>query len=1556
MNNRKSKSEIKKKPESIRILALAGEYHQLLTGGRYWAAAQPEVPKDWGLLPKTAAKALKASSLVEYLGLDPESVTPASWPPESLPRLLESLDREWVRGQGQKEKLVKEAGQIEVRRKKIAKRRQAETSRLDSVEFRLDELQETYQDLEEKVLGQEAEHQPGLSRLAKKLRKNIEYLKRSGLDKSDPAVARRQSEYISLKAKLDSGRAVLSRGRSELEARAAQLERLSLQAERHRTAIEHLDDSEESFVNRLEEIKTGQVHWAERLEAVGRAREDLVRAGKLWKELQTELEAWPRAASGLKAQTREVVDFDWSKEYKAFENIETRLVDALQAGAAGTGVLKEGLLKASDLVGTGQDFEARVMALSLELDRKTADLEGMPQDPAGELRESSRQVQQLQRERAVLLSRRDKLSSGLSGSLKKWEEIELLRQKLAKRRDSLVRQGVARVRSQAVKRGAMARRVHQARQRLAELYSGLVPLVGPSARLEELLLAGALKLVESREFLEAGKKKLAGAHDRFNNVDRDFEGTFEAGLSELVRAEVQRLQGLTAGGEMAVRLPRQLESRRCALVRAEKVRRLKEAYHRRSGELTRVGGERDGFKARLDQSRQQLSSLLEEKDRLVKDLAGIRLEANDASGDKERLVGELASALDQAREGRNAIRDLKGRLKLIQGKAVGLAAAKERLSKELGTVKAENSDLSAERDGLSQELEMTQGELAGLSEERDRLAGGLETAQTRADELSRERQRLVARLKATVVQTNALVEEKTRLADDLGSTRARVTDLVRERDRLGKDLKTVREQAETFGREKQELQAGLEQTSKKAAALTGAVGRLKKDLGASREEARVLTEEKERLSGDLNAARRQVSGLTTHLEEEVYPLVKTLGLALHLGQVRIADLSRKEKAQEKDLAALTALVADLETGKKRSEATAIDLSKALVALGEENDRLERAFEQERIKLKAAIKEASERAEFLSGRLKELDAEHRVQIATHKKETADLNVKIVQLESSRREAEENSGRLGKALADLGQEFDQAKEEYQKERKRLVKLARGWADRAGALTARLEEVEARNLDALNLIQRQAREIQDERDNLAELYPLLEFFMDRLEVWVGPPAQEEPPRELPAGSEYWVLLVHLLRQENEMLKDQVVCLDDHRRSLTIENDHLARSHSAIKERLEELLPVFAYFWKAWLGAATALAESNSRELMLTRSLNAFKRDHTLKSRKIEKLTSELMRTVQDLNQTRADLKENRTVRFEVETLYNRFKELYEQSSKEAEALRAIRKRLLKATSAQRREIEGLSQDRLLLTHDKKRLETSLRFQRAEADEREEEVEHLTIRLSDQTGAAASAWAALNQLAERSQASITALQRELTAQAETIRALEDHSLERAAQTAELEKAQDRMALLFWLLTKYGGSNDEVFQTLIKQSQGKGFRDAAEITGARVQELAIGAAARVKSRRFQQMARQSVRRGLYSILLAGGLVFSLPQEPSKAVALPGSRTNAPGPVVEMVKDESRLKANLPLEPVYCEYVGRPFDISFIPVEEKEKGLRPYPGLDIPGNGPYGRGHGPRDR
>ena len=285
----------------------------------------------------------------------------------------------------------------------------------------------------------------------------------------------------------------------------------------------------------------------------------------------------------------------------------------------------------------------------------------------------------------------------------------------------------------------------------------------------------------------------------------------------------------------------------------------------------------------------------------------------------------------------------------------------------------------------------------------------------------------------------------------------------------------------------------------------------------------------------------------------------------------------------------------------------------------------------------------------------------------------------------------------------------------------------------------------------------------------------------------------------------------------------------------------------------------------------------------------------------------------------------------LQSEFKSLFEKTRSEAESLRESQAEMTGIIAGQQEGLSGLKQEVLELDRERRRTAASNAVLHRQNEILIGDVEDLTYRLADKSGQVEAAWAGLMHLAENTRAAVAKLQNGLEAQSRTIRNLEQSLDQRSSRVTELEHRQDRLGLLFWVMARHGGKG-EVLEALVRQSREPAFKDAADLAGTRLQELAVAVAAKVGSERFRNLARKALRRGLYSLLLAGGIVMGLPQESSKATVLP-LELSRPGDMVKLLEQAPQIQADVPVGPIYSKYLERPFDIGFLSPWDKAKGF-----------------------
>ncbi|MFH1090939.1 MAG: hypothetical protein V1742_05145 [Pseudomonadota bacterium] len=608
-------------------------------------------------------------------------------------------------------------------------------------------------------------------------------------------------------------------------------------------------------------------------------------------------------------------------------------------------------------------------------------------------------------------------------------------------------------------------------------------------------------------------------------------------------------------------------------------------------------------------------------------------------------------------------------------------------------------------------------------------------------------------------------------------------------------------------------------------------------------------------------------------------------------------------------------------------------------------------------------------EALNKRRKELDrlAEEKATLEELHKQSQEAGTRLaqekhqlVQIDQERRE---QVARLAQERRKLIQAWQRSRNELSRviqDKNRLIQAYRAHRRQLDRLAAEKQGLEATNqsrLEELNrlteekrrLVQAFRKRTQEARNKaeenvklkarLAELYPLLSFFMERLEVWFDPLKKPAvPAQELPPGSEFFLVLLHVLQQENETLKSQLKVLGQERLELARENDHLARSHRAIKARLGEILPFFPFFWRSWFEITASLASAQAQRRLAADRLSRIKQVNQDQTERLRTLRTRLEKTEKELALTKRQrdwkaLKFAKARRIEAE-----LREVLQKADLELAALKETQAGLYRTLHSQQRgmtalegKIAGITDENQRLTLENRTLTVEKLSLAGQTAAGAEEILKLKAELGDKSGQVEATWAALAHLAARSRETYDLLDGQLVVQRETIQDLRRRLSERSETVAELEKAQDRLAILFWVAARHGGGNPQVMEALVKLTQDQGFREAASIAGNRFQELARQALTRIRDERWAKMARRAVRRGLYSVLLAGGIVFALPQEPSKATALTPVLTGSKE-IIGLLQEPPAVDQGLPQGPVYYPSLGFPFDISFLSPLERSKG------------------------
>lgn len=710
-------------------------------------------------------------------------------------------------------------------------------------------------------------------------------------------------------------------------------------------------------------------------------------------------------------------------------------------------------------------------------------------------------------------------------------------------------------------------------------------------------------------------------------------------------------------------------------------------------------------------------------------------------------------------------------------------------------------------------------------------------------------------------------------------------------------------------------------------------GRLLQVLADSKERVAALAGEKSRLLAELNAVGEQAAGLSAHVEDDLYPLLKTLGLALYGSQVRTSEIREEKKAEEKKNAGYRQQITILNQDnarleKERQEAVGSFLNLGLAVTAERTIR-ERDYKIQKETLTAGIEAAEQKARELNARIREIEADHRIETAAHKKQICDLNVKAAQIETGKQKAEEKARELGQALSRLEKEASDRQTRFQTQRNKLFAITKAWKFKADNLKTDLDDLKTRYVESQNLVADQENELQAQKALEAELLDLVAFFMEQVDLWAQPP-QDPTTIPLPEGGEVLALLIHMLRQENENLTEAVGVLKDDRRLLALENEHLSRSHQAMKDRLTQLLPVFDFFFRSWFATTADLTARHADRMAAIEELNRIKHQARIQGARLLKLTSRLDTAESELEQARAGILRLDDEKTEALRLEAEFKFLLDEARMEIDNLTTVRSQMAKTIDRQRSRLSSLSARQETLVLENQSLGRERAGWKQKATHLHRRATALSKDLTDRKGQVESAWTTVALLGTRSREALAELQSQLTAQAETIHTLEIRLDDKSVRIDELERNQDRLGLMFWMMIQSGGHRPPVAQELIQLSQEDGFRENAGTAGIRLREITLSALRHFHDTRFQAAARKAIRRGFYSMVLACGMVVAAPQHSSKATDHTPALNHPPVPAAigaEPLQLENAVKG-----PVYSPFLDRECDISFIDPWERSKG------------------------
>jgi len=153
---------------------------------------------------------------------------------------------------------------------------------------------------------------------------------------------------------------------------------------------------------------------------------------------------------------------------------------------------------------------------------------------------------------------------------------------------------------------------------------------------------------------------------------------------------------------------------------------------------------------------------------------------------------------------------------------------------------------------------------------------------------------------------------------------------------------------------------------------------------------------------------------------------------------------------------------------------------------------------------------------------------------------------------------------------------------------------------------------------------------------------------------------------------------------------------------------------------------------------------------------------------------------------------------------------------------------------------------------------------------------------------------------------------------------------TGRQQAGQDRLTTGIWTaVVRVVRRGHQLWPSLPRKN---GFGLTAGRAAARIHQWSLTALRRVKNEPAGRVALQAIGRGLYTLLLAGGIILASPSESSIATGLVGERTRP----AELIRSTGQIPEfqNFGLAgPFYHPLVERSFDLGYVSPWDRAKGL-----------------------
>ncbi len=1239
-------------------------------------------------------------------------------------------------------------------------------------------------------------------------------------------------------------------------------------------------------------------------------RERLASVARLWPKIKKEALKWPRDAENFRQKALRMdsvlgpvfrllnapEDLDDQEDMDAPPPPRNRRASLTLAASA----LKKEVDAARAISSEKTRLSAGLSALSGDLSALLA--------AAGQNSDDKRDWAAVTREAETRLEKLKKEAARLDGAEKtSRKDLEEALDFLAETESALNRPDgkIMRDRLEASLNGvsALLASAHDRRRRLALIYFGVPPRLGRPIFLEKTHLVAA------------------GALGRAQSLLEDLSHRLRLAMSKISSTHQLRLEGLAAlesfsAPDESEPLLAQAESRLRSLGRAAKqketMRRLLSQNAETETELSR---------SRLDNERltRRLKSVALESEHLSEELLRARRNLSEVGRFKARLLkvyGQKNLLLKEAESSRRRLlaenaemRAAKAELKRKRARLAAMYKLEnddlKRLSRDFGRQKDEMAATGELLAAREEELKANRERLESMRQERETLAAGQRELEAKASELADRLADSDARVESLSAETGRLGEKLAQasrarqlLGERLASSRGKIDLLARAQAALKKNLARQlsraekaegllaaagKEHAEQRAAAREELearQAKLTRQTKSILRLVKVRQALRADLGRARLRLSDLEKEKAELFGQLAAAGQQLTasektgemlknrlrGLGSENTRLTAQAGELKGEVLNLTETNLGLSARLSETEDKKAALALRL-------KKIEHAFEKDLSPFIKIMGEalwrsEASRKNSARALEDFKTQSGL--MMEEARF-TGDLRE--ANIRLRAAARELDLSEAAQKKARELSKSLDEKDRELMAAQARADeLESQFEAFRNDgdtLQHDRNYSLALTRMDLKNRGLRRAldlmkqryggRLDEARATEEGLRDLIDSQNRELSRQKRRLAEMGPLLTHFLEQAQDAAGDP--------------------ELL----ERMKEEAL-------SLSVSSGAPAVTlNAALLARLAELQPLVAFLAKSFVGGAAELAQARTERAALARDL-----EEAQASRKI--------------------LQEN---------LESRQGEFYEMRE-EAFRLNAERDQLQSDLEARDGEVRLLKQELAASDRD----------------------------LAENDGRLEAAWAALNYMKTRSDDAAARMRIRLEEQARHRDKLNLEIQEKSGRISDLEERQNKLALLYWTLAanaaaSVGGQKNPgagIFDSPPEKNSGAGIIELpaeensgagiigsppeenqengiielpAEPLPAAVSSEASGRGGRM-SHELLDMARKAARRGLFTLVLAGGLIMGGPS-PAQAL-LEASPDNSPtGDFLLAPPENSTLNASLD-----SSFLGRRVSLDFV--------------------------------